>query len=102
MALSFRRRRRGFSGFGQGNLYRLSIWTGPSFVEQLAAKLEEAGVSVASVGTEHVHVDEYGSTASAAAWNVLSLLQRTHGTDFGLRPTAGLQREPGAMKGRFW
>ena len=66
--------------------FKISIWTGPTIVREIAAKIREAGVTVTVEGTETVYAVADGQTAEGAAWNVLVDLRRVHGTDFGLRP----------------
>ena len=70
------------------NTYKLRIWTGPTLVKELTAKLREAGVEVVCEGTEHVHVRSEGSDRYAAAHNVLAMCMKAHMTDFGLKPQA--------------
>lgn len=66
--------------------FLFSCQTGPTLVKDVAAKMRGAGLSVACEGTEHVHVESEGTDALRAGWNLLVDLQRTHGTDLGLRP----------------
>jgi len=68
------------------NTYKLRIWTGPTLVKEITAKLRQAGVEVVCEGTEHVHVRSEGSDHMAAAHNVLAFLMRTFMTDFNLKP----------------
>ena len=70
------------------NTYKLRIWTGPTLVKELTAKLREAGVDVVCEGTEHVHVRSEGSDRLAAAHNLLATLMKAYKTDFGLKPMA--------------
>jgi hypothetical protein len=68
--------------------YRIQVWTGPALVKQLAEKMRQAELDVVCEGTEHVYLDQAGSDAAGAVWNVLAALCRMHATDFGLRPKA--------------
>ncbi len=68
------------------NKYLMSVRVGPTLVRQFEAKLREAGVDVAEVGTERVYVRAEGSEPSAAAHNVRVDVFRRYGTDYGLLP----------------
>lgn len=70
------------------NSYKLRVWTGPTLVKEITAKLRQAGVEVVCEGTEHVHVRSEGSDRMAAAHNVLACLMKVHKTDFCLKPQA--------------
>jgi len=70
------------------NTYKLRIWTGPTRVKELSAKLREAGVEVVCEGTEHVHVRSEGSDRMAASHNILAMLMKAYKTDFSLKPMA--------------
>lgn len=64
---------------------RLKFWTGPAAVKELAEKFRQAKFTVVIEGTEHVYIDAPGSTPEGARWDTLVDLERTHGTDFGLK-----------------
>jgi hypothetical protein len=68
---------------------KLSLFTGPTLVRQIAAKLREAGVVVLVEGTERVFVLADGADHYEATLAVRSALLDKHGTDFGLWPTRG-------------
>lgn len=73
---------------GNPNRHRVRFWIGPSYVKKIAAKARAAGYDP-EVGTEHIYVESEGSDKGAAAHNFLVDMQRTHGTDFGLRARNG-------------
>jgi hypothetical protein len=66
--------------------FKLSLFTGPVLVPEVANKLREAGVVVLVEGTERVIVEAGGTDSETAARAVLVALVGKHGTDFGLRP----------------
>jgi hypothetical protein len=68
------------------NRFKLSLFTGPTLVRQIAARLREAGVTVLIEGTERVIVEVEGTDSEDAKGRVLVALVRKHGTDFDLRP----------------
>lgn len=67
-------------------IYRVSCWTGPCWVDQFAAHMRAAGLTVVCEGTERVLLDVEALDSGGAAWNTLAMLYKAHKTDFGLRP----------------
>jgi hypothetical protein len=66
--------------------FKLSLFTGPTIVVQIAHKLREADVVVLVEGTERIIVEAEGTDTGDATGRVLAALIRKHGIDFGLRP----------------
>lgn len=68
-------------------MYKLSFFTGPTLVHEIAKKMREAGIRVTCEGTETVWVEAEGHDSLYARLGVASDLRRKHGTDFGLMRT---------------
>ncbi len=64
--------------------YRMRAWTGPICVQDMASRLQEAGVRVLHAGTEHVLVEVRAFDAIDARLAISEALKQHHGTDYGL------------------
>lgn len=63
---------------------KLSFYTGPTIVRQIAEKMREAGVRVTCEGTERVWCIVEAEDDLSARLDVLNALRAKHGTTFGL------------------
>lgn len=61
-------------------LFRVSIHTGPSFVDEYERLLQEAGFDTVK-GTEHVLVDVEALSDAGACWNTNVQFRQKHGRD---------------------
>jgi hypothetical protein len=63
--------------------WKARVWTGPTSVGSVAAKLREAGVTVTVEGTEHVHVLVEATEPAAVAHNLQATLLQHFGAGNG-------------------
>jgi len=65
---------------------KISFWTGPCLVKQIAEAMRKAGLRDVGEGTEHVYLTvEEASDEWAAKHNALAVLDGQLGHHFGLR-----------------
>ena len=69
---------------GGGAVQTLSVYTGPSLADTIAAKCREAGMDVPLCGTEFIYPALVTPDRRGAPDLFLRRLRDRHGTDFGL------------------